>query len=126
MKQEVKDFELLFFERLIEKNPNYVEGLIPLAEAYTRRGMYEKGLQIDKRLVKLKKEDPIVHYNLACSLALVGEKNRAIAALKKAIGLGYHDFEHLKQDGDLKNLREDPRFVSLILGKSRKTTRRVY
>ena len=120
MKQEIQDFEISFFEGLVKKAPNYVDALIPLAEAYTKAGLHEKGLQIDKRLAKLRKSDPTVHYNLACSLALVGKKDEAIATLEKAIELGYSDFEHLKKDADLKELRSDPRFKSLIARKIEK------
>ena len=123
-REETRDFEILFFERLVKENPNYVDALILLAEVYTKNGLYEKGLQIDKRLAKLKTEDPIVHYNLACSFALVGEKDEALAVLKKAIEFGYTDFDHLKQDQDFKTLRSDPRFQSLLSGKLRKSTRR--
>ncbi len=114
MKEGASDFELTFFERLVKNNPNFIDALIPLAEVYTRKGMYDKGLQIDKRLARLKKEDPTVHYNLACSLALVGDKDDALEALERAIKLGYRDFDHMKKDSDLKTLREDPRFKSLI------------
>lgn len=113
------DFETSFFERLVKNNPDFVDALIPLAEVYTRRGMFEKGLKIDKKLARLKKDDPIVHYNLACSLALVGEKEKALSALKRSIQLGYHDFEHMKKDADLKSLHEDLRFKSLMSKKVR-------
>ena len=114
MKEGASDFELTFFERLVKNNPNFIDALIPLAEVYTRKGMYDKGLQIDKRLACLKKEDPIIHYNLACSFALVGEKDDAFTSLERAIKLGYRDFDHMQKDSDLKILREDPRFKSLM------------
>ena len=121
MKQESKDFEISFFERLVKDDPNYVDALIPLAEAYTKAGFYEKGLQIDKRLAKLRKNDPIVHYNLTCSLTLTGKKTEALATLEKAIELGYNDFGHLKRDSDLKELRNDPRFKLLMTKKVAKS-----
>ena len=114
MKEADTDFELIFFERLVKNNPNFIDALIPLAEAYTRKGMYEQGLKIDKKLARLKKQDPSVHYNLACSLALMDEKDEALLALKRAIKLGYNDFDHMRKDSDLKVLREDPRFKLLI------------
>ena len=117
MKQEPPDFEISFFEGLVEKDPNFVDALIPLAEAYTKKGLYQKGLQIDKRLVKLRKADPTAHYNLACSLALVGKNNEAITTLERAVQLGYNDFEHLRKDADFKNLQSDPRFQSLLAKK---------
>ena len=119
MKHETEDFELRFFERLAKENPSFVDALIPLAEAYTRRGLYEKGLRIDKRLAKLKKSDPVVYYNLACSFALVGEKDEAFRALRRAVQLGYRDWDHLKRDSDLKSLRDDPRFENLLSRKKR-------
>ena len=114
MKEAASDFELTFFERLVKNNPDFVDALIPLAEVYTRKGMYEKGLKIDRKLAHLRKEDPMIHYNLACSLALVGEKEDALSALEHSIGLGYRDFDYMKKDSDLKILREDSRFKSLI------------
>jgi len=111
MADEIKrNFELSFFERLVKENPNYVDALIPLAEMYTRMGFYEKGLRIDERLAALKKHDPTVRYNLACSLALLNRKTEALSALQRAIKLGYSDFEHMKRDRDLKNLRDHPKF----------------
>ena len=107
------DFELSFLERLAKDNPNFVDALIPLAEAYTHKGLYEKGLEIDKQLAKLRGKDPVVQYNLACSFALVGKKDEAFLTLKRAIQFGYTDFEHMEHDSDLKNLREDPRFKTL-------------
>lgn len=118
MTQETPDFEISFFEGLVQKNPMYVEALIPLAEAYTKRGLYEKGLRIDKRLARLRKHDPVVRYNLACSFALVGKKEEAFLTLKRAVKLGYNEFEYLKKDPDLKSLRGDPRFQSLLSTKA--------
>ena len=113
-KDEGDDFEILFYEGVIKRVPDYVEALIPLAEAYTRKGLFEKGLEIDKRLSVLCKDDPVVHYNLACSLALVGLKKEALKALKQAIDLGYLDFNHLRKDPDLKSLHDEPEFKKLV------------
>ena len=112
--QKTVDFEIAFFEPLVKNNPNYVDALIPLAEAYTKKGWYEKGLRIDKRLARLCKTDPIVHYNLACSYALTSKKKEAIMALSRAVKLGYSDFDYLRKDSDLKILHGDPRLKKLI------------
>ena len=108
------DFEINFYEGVLRRNPKYVDALGPLAEAYTRGGQYLKGLEIDKRLSRLRKDDPIVHYNLACSYALVGRKKDSLLALKRAIRLGYRDFGHMKRDADLKILHGDPAFEKLF------------
>lgn len=112
--KKVDDFDIHFYEGILKRSPNYIEALMPLAEAYTRRGRYDKGLEIDRRLSKLCKEDPIVFYNLACSFNLVGRERDALQNLKKAIKLGYCDFPHMKKDPDLKSLQNHPDFLKLF------------
>lgn len=111
------DFEILFYERLVREKPDFVDALIPLAEAYTKKKLYGKGLAVDERLAGLCKDDPTVHYNLACSLALVGRKKEAVGALRKALRLGYDDRAHLMSDSDLKSLHGEPEFQALVNAK---------
>jgi len=108
------DFEIKFFEKLVEEKPDFVDALIPLAESYTRKGMYEKGLVIDERLTELCPDDSTVFYNLACSLALLERRDEAFKIIEKALDLGYRDFDHMRQDSDLESLQGDPSFVNLI------------
>ncbi len=122
MKSKDLDFEISFLEGVIRHRPNYVDALAPLAEAYTRRGMHEKGLEIDKRLAFLCKDDPVVHYNLACSYALSGYLAKSLTALKRAVRLGFQDLMHLRTDADLKALRDYAPFhkwFSLTLQRSK-------
>ncbi len=114
------NYQINFFEKLLQRNPNYVDAMIALAEAYTKKGMYQKGFEIDMRLSQIKKHDPIVHYNLACSLSLLGKIEEALSALSRAIYLGYDDFDYIKQDPDLNNLREDRRFDKLLKAVAKK------
>lgn len=115
-KKEIEnlDFEISFYEGLIRENPNYVDALITLGDAYTRRGLYEKGLEVDLKLVNLSPIDPIVHYNLACSYSLLEKQDLALKALEKALKLGYRDIDFIKEDPDLENTRKDLRFSKLI------------
>lgn len=108
------DFEISFFEGILKHRPNYIDALVPLAEAYTRKKLYGKGLEIDKRLSVLCEKDPIVYYNLACGYALMGESEKAIEALEKSISFGYTDFGHLVKDTDLKLLHSNPKFQKWI------------
>ncbi len=121
MKSNDLDFEISFLEGVLKHRPNYIDALAPLAEAYTRRGLFEKGLEIDKRLAFLCKDDPIIHYNLACSLVLSGFTAKALTALKKAVRLGFADLGHLEKDPDLKPLRDYVPFQQWLLTISQKT-----
>lgn len=109
------DFEISFYEALIKDKPDFVDALIPLANAYTKRGLYKKGLEVDKRLVGLRPDDEMVHYNLACSYSLLGNIDLALKTLEKAMELGYRDFNWMEKDKDLENLRNDKRYKELLL-----------
>ena len=114
-KKTIKNkFEIKFYEDLVRITPDFVEALSCLADAYTREGFVEEGLRVDLRLCELKPENPVVQYNLACSYSLLGRVDEALAVLKKAILLGYDDFQFILKDKDLKNLRKDERFKQLF------------
>jgi tetratricopeptide (TPR) repeat protein len=107
-RQELRDLdqEILFLEGLVRRDLNYVEALQILGDDYTRRGRYAEGLKIDERLAKLRPEDALIHYNLACSYSLTVQLDLAIETLEAALNLGYRDFKWMSQDPDLENLRE--------------------
>jgi len=113
-KKEGEEFTIWFFEGIIERNPNYVDCLMYLGNAYTSYGMHEKGLLVDQKLSRLRPNDPLVYYNLACSYALLKNIDAAFEALEKAITLGYKDIYHLERDKDLSRLRKDDRYRKLI------------
>lgn len=120
MKDEVEEIdarelvELDFLEAVAARLPDDTDVLKALGDLYTRVGRYEKGLDIDGRLAKLCPKDPQVWYNLGCSLALLKKRDAALQSLKKAVTLGYNDYEWMSRDADLKSLREENVFKSLI------------
>ena len=108
--EQDEEFQLEFLERVVRQDPCEESSLGLLGHLYTRKGEYEKGLEVDRRLARLRPEDPTVFYNLACSLSLTGEIAECLSALEKAVALGYRDLDHLLKDPDMANLREDRRF----------------
>ena len=108
------DFLADFFAAQVARQPDHVDSLIDLGHVLTRLGRYDDGLRIDRHLVELLPEEPTVHYNLACSLALTGATDSALAALERCIELGYDDPEFLRGDEDLAALHGDPRFDALV------------
>ena len=105
------EFESGVLEQLLERDPQNVELMAALAEAYTRARRYRKGLELDRRLVACSPGEPLFHYNLACSLSLTGDLESAADALVAAIDLGYRDFAHMERDSDLRRLRKDVQWV---------------
>lgn len=52
-------------------------------------------------------------YNAACCYALNGSTEQAFKWLQIAIESGFDDADHIRNDSDLRSLREDPRFAAL-------------
>ena len=112
------DFLCEFLEVEVERHPGNLVALGELGQLYTKAARYEKGLAVDRKLVALRPDDATTHYNLACSLALLGESEEALDELDRAVALGYEDLEHLLADEDLESLRGTARFraIALALG----------
>ena len=91
-----------------------MEALSCLAELYTRQGLFEKGLRADEHLVRLRPEDPVIVYNLACSYSLLNDVPASRRAMVRAIELGYDEWEHLRKDTDLANLLSDSEFQAFL------------
>src|SRR5438270_9043983 len=105
--QNQLDFEIDFFGHILERFPNFVDVLRVQGNNLTLKGRYADGLQIDKRLVALRPQDALAHYNLACSFALLRKSELALKTLRRAIELGYRDFRYMREDHDLDSIRHD-------------------
>lgn len=54
------------------------------------------------------------YYNLCCTFALMGQKERAFYYLARSLRYGMADYNHLLTDPDLASIRDDPRFKPMI------------
>jgi tetratricopeptide (TPR) repeat protein len=112
--QSQLDFEIEFFDGILKRCPEFVDVLRVQGNNLTLKGRFAESLQIDKRLVQIRPNDPLAHYNLACSFALLKKGDLALKTLCRAIELGYHDFRYMREDRDLDSIRNDPRFKQLL------------
>jgi len=108
------DFELDFFPGVLQRCTDYVEVLRAHGNNLTQKGRYSDGMEVDKRLVTLRPNDPLAHYNLACSFSLLKRPEQALKTLRRAVELGYRDFRYMREDRDLDLIRHDPRFRQLL------------
>lgn len=106
--------ELEFLQAVARRLPEDTGVMRALGDLYTRTGAYADGLRVDERLSRLCAEDPVVWYNLACSLALSDRADDAFDALSRAVELGYNDYDAMKKDPDLAALHGDARFESIL------------
>lgn len=108
------DFEIRFFESVLRRNPRYGRVIELLGGLYTQQGRIADGLKMDRKLVRLQPGNATAHYNLACSLALSKRRNDAVRVLRRAVQLGYHDLDWMRQDPDLEDLKNHAGFLALV------------
>lgn len=80
--------------------------------AYYYLGDKEKAISIINDM--LKKNDIGNYYDAACLYSIMGEKEKSISYLRKALELGYRRFVHIKRDRDLNNIRDEESYKTLI------------
>jgi Flp pilus assembly protein TadD len=99
----------------IERRPENLDLRSDLGHLLTRLGRHQEALVVDREIVRRSPMCETAHYNLACSLALVGALDEAVTALERAIELGFEDGEQMASDEDLAALRDIPLFRALVL-----------
>ena len=80
--------------------------------AYYYLGDTEKAISIVNGM--LKKNDMGNYYDASCLYSIMGEKEKAISYLRKALELGLRKFAHIKRDRDLNNIRNEETYKALI------------
>jgi len=108
------EFDREFFAHILRHGDSNLDVMRRLAELLARSGDYSGALELDRCLAARCPLEPIVHYNLACSLSMNGQQSAAIDALARALELGYSDLAHLDTDPDLDALRELPSFQAML------------
>ena len=56
----------------------------------------------------------VTQYNIACCYSTLGQTDAGIDALDSALAAGFEDYAKVRRDPNLKNLRENPKFTTLI------------
>lgn len=77
-------------------------------------GNRDKALEWADLALKTDENESNVLYNIACVFARLGEAERAIELLERAVSLGWRDRAWLETDSDFILLRDMPRFKALL------------
>jgi adenylate cyclase len=101
-------------KKYLELNPDEARPYSLGAGVLARLGETERSRQWTEQAMALAPNDPLVLYNAACHLALLGENERAIDGLERAIEAGVSVRDWLPHDPDFERLRNHPRFQALV------------
>lgn len=91
------------------------------AKAYEYRGTaymiqkkFNKALEDIKKAVQIQPDSPSVYYNLTCLYSLTKDVDLSIDALDKALENGFSDYDALRGDPDISNVRKSPEFREIL------------
>ena len=101
-------------ERRLEFNPDDVPLLLDGASALAALGETRRSLEWASRILDRADEDALVLYNLACLYSLAGELSSAMDALERSFEAGLADPDWMREDSDLDNVRNHPRYEALL------------
>jgi adenylate cyclase len=79
-----------------------------------RLGEVERAKQWNERAMSLAPDDDAVLYNASCVFAVLGEEDKALAGLQRAIEAGLAGGDWVSHDPDWERLRDHPRFQALV------------
>jgi serine/threonine protein kinase/Tfp pilus assembly protein PilF len=115
--EAVRQRALRIIEKHLELHPDDARALYLGAAGLFQVGQKERALQWARRALSVDPDDPMVLYNVACSYALQGLSDEAIACLEKVMAHSSSGSLHkvwAEQDSDLDSLRSDSRFQALL------------
>lgn len=102
------------FSQAIAKDPGYADAYSNRAVAYMLQKKYNKAQEDLKEAVKLAPKSPAVHYNLASLYSLKGDVDIALDEIDAALANGFTDYDSLRKDPDLDNVRRSPEFRKVL------------
>jgi tetratricopeptide (TPR) repeat protein len=85
-----------------------------LGVSYIQLGKNNLALNALKQAERLGPTDPYVHYNLASIYSLLDHTDLGLEHLDSSLRYGFKDFDSLRWDRDLDNLRAEPEFRKVL------------
>lgn len=101
------------YEKALSIEPDFVQALKNMAVAYTGKGKYDKAISL-KKIIRLRPESPVVYYYMACIYSEQNKIEESINCIKDAIRTGFKDWDLLKTDKNLQDVRNSQSFKELF------------
>ncbi|MHB8123089.1 MAG: TPR end-of-group domain-containing protein [Desulfuromonadaceae bacterium] len=102
------------FSAAIEKFPDYATAYSNRAVAYMQQNKFNLAAEDLKKAAQLSPQDAHVYYNLTALHSLQKQLDLALKTLDQALDLGFSDYDSLRKDPDLKNLRRHKEYRQVL------------
>lgn len=102
------------FSMAIQKDPGYAEAYSNRAAAYMLQRKFNKAEEDLRKAKELSPDSPSIRYNYASLHSLRGNVDLALDEIDAALAKGFSDYDALRRDPDLENLRRSPEFRKVL------------
>lgn len=100
------------YSTAIKANPRYEKAYFNRGNAYYAKGQYDEAIADYGKAIELNPKNPYAYYNMACLSAVT-----ACIWLRKSVDNGFKDWDGIKKDKDLDNIRNSPCYKEIMTGK---------
>jgi len=102
------------FHKVLVILPDSIPALYGLAIISTEKKDYATAVNILQQIKRIQPDNPDVSYNLACVYSKQNMKNESIQWLKNSVDKGFHNWDQIRKDPDLMNVRNTPYMIELL------------
>lgn len=113
-REEHIDNALREFSLAIQKDPGWAEAYSNRAVAYMQQRKFNKAEEDLRKARELNPASPSVRYNTASLYSLEGKVDLALDEIDAALARGFTDYDALRRDTDLDNVRRHPEFRKVL------------
>jgi len=115
MQQGQPEDAIHYFSEAVRTKPKNWNARINLGIVLSQMGRKAEAIEQYREVVRNEPDyNPSLYYNIACYYAVEGQLIRGMEWLEKAVSHGYDNWELIRTDPDLKNLRGMPGYRDLI------------
>ena len=105
------------YQKALSIQPALTQALNNSAIVYAIKREYDKSLPLFVRITDIDPDRPGTYYNIACMYSKKQNIAASIGWLKQAIKIGYNNWDQIKTDKDLENIRGSSYYKELIKGR---------
>jgi tetratricopeptide (TPR) repeat protein len=102
------------YQRALALNPGFAEALTGLGIALAMQGNYEQALAVLKKAITHRPNHAEAYYYIAAIYARQNQGEKSIKWLQKALLRGYSDWDRIKTDRNLANIRHTSFYKTIM------------
>ncbi len=114
------DQAIIEYKTAVSLDPEFTNAMYQLAVIYAFQKKYDNAIKTFKQILELDPDNSAVCYNIACMYSRQNNVEHAVKWLKKTVGMGYDNWEMIKTDQDLENIRETAYYRHLLGNEKKK------